>query len=65
MNTTRAKELINCLLAQISDYVEWDSKEAYFSWLTTEVGFSQKELDELNDTGLLPTPTCFVKNEER
>lgn len=63
MNEQRAKELINCLLAQISEHIDWESKEAYMSWLTLEVGFSKEELTELDNMGFLPMPCILEKDE--
>lgn len=55
LNEERLKEIVNCLLAQISDYSDMN-KETYLSWLRTEVGISEEELSELNKEGYLPMP---------
>lgn len=65
MDRNRAKELINCLLAQVSEHIEWDSKETYLAWLTLEVGFTKEELAELDSEGYLPMPLVSEKSDER
>lgn len=64
MNSKRAQELINNLLAQISDHIEWTSQEQYLAWLQLEVGFTTEEIEDLRFQGNLPMPDV-VKSEER
>lgn len=55
LNEERLKEIVLCILSQIADYSDMD-KNTYISWLKTEVGISDNELQELNDEGFLPMP---------
>lgn len=64
MNEGRAKELLCYVLAQISDHIEWKSQEEYVSWLKTEVGFSEGELQNMSQDGLLPI-SIVEKEPER
>ena len=55
LNEDRLNEIVLCLLAQVSDYAEMD-RETYLSWLRTEVGISESEIEELSAEGFLPLP---------
>ena len=61
MNENRLKQLINNILYEITVASEMP-KEKYLSWLKLEVGFTEEELQELADDGLLPLPTEIEKS---
>lgn len=63
MNNNRLKEIINNILAQVTNFTDMD-KKTYISWLKNEVGITQNELDELGTEGFLPLPVDYEKNYE-
>lgn len=59
LTTSRSVILINNLLSELSDKIPWNSESEYLTWLRTEVGFSEEELDELKEKECLPIPKYF------
>ena len=51
----RKNVLINNLLSEICNKTDIP-KDQYIPWLKEEVGFTEKELNDLKDNGLLPEP---------
>ena len=54
----RSKQIINNLLYEICSKTELP-QEQYEMWLKTEIGITDKELNELAESDCLPQPNMF------
>ena len=53
MTTDRAQIIINNLLSEITSKIPM-SQETYMSWLKTEIGITQDEINEMTEKSYLP-----------
>ena len=53
MTTDRAQIIINNLLSEITSKIPM-SQETYITWLKTEIGLTQDEIDEMSEKNYLP-----------
>ena len=56
MESNRAKNLINNILAEVSTTWE-DNKQGYIDWLKVDIGMTDEEIAELKKDNLFPEPT--------
>lgn len=62
ISNERLCQIINNVLVEISRYADMD-RDTYMSWLKTEVGISDKEIEILNDDGYFPMPMEYGGEE--